>query len=456
MLRKNPGFTAVAMLTLALGLGANTAGFSVAKAVLFRPLGFETPDRLMWVRFLNTQTARVEDRLSWRDAEDIRASARTFESLALVGEPGATWEHDEGAEELPAWRVTPNLADVLRVRPILGRMFLPSDVEESDARVVLISHELWQGRFGGRPDIIGQTLRLDEKSHTVVGILPPGLEFPVERAPVVGTGSSIKAGIQAFWFPMRPWGEDHASRGERMFLAVGRLKPDVSEEGARTELNTLGQRLAAEHPETNRGWTFDLISFRDQILGGTRRGIPILAAAVAAVLLICCVNLANLLLARGVARQHELAVRLALGIGRSRLVQALTVEAFLLSLIGGAFGIALAMGALQGIRVLGAANVPFLRETTMDGISVAFTIGLSLLTTLVFGLLPALRQSQVDEADSLRAGTRTIGGRQIRAWQQGLLVGQTALVMVLLASAGLLLQSFRQLMGQDLGYKPQS
>jgi len=241
-----------------------------------------------------------------------------------------------------------------------------------------------------------------------------------------------------------------------MFLVVGRLKPDVTEDAARTELAALGQRLATDYPETNRRWSFELISFRDQVLGRTRQGIPMLAAAVAAVLLICCVNLANLLLARGVARQRELAVRLALGAGRRRLVQSLMIESVLLSLLGGGFGIALANGALQGIRVLGSANVPFIREATVDGAAVLFTAGLALLTALVFGLLPALRQSRVEAADSLRTGARTTGGPQIRAWQRGLLVGQIAVVLVLLASAGLLLESFRRLMAQDLGYKPQS
>ena len=181
-----------------------------------------------------------------------------------------------------------------------------------------------------------------------------------------------------------------------------------------------------------------------------------LAVAVAAVLLICCVNLANLLLARGVARQRELAVRLALGAGRRRLVRSLMMESVLLSLLGGALGITLAEGALQGIRVLGSANVPLIREATLDGAALVFTAGLSLLTALVFGLLPALRQSKAQDTDALRTGARTTGGPRIRAWQQGLLVGQIAVVLVLLASAGLLLESFHRLISQDLGYKPQS
>jgi putative ABC transport system permease protein len=456
-LLKNPGFTAVAVLTLALGIGANTVVFSVAKAVLFRPLGFDAPDRLMWIRLVNTQTGTSEDRLSWREIEDIRESTRSFDSVATFGAPGAIWKQDDRVEEVPALRVTPSLADVLQIRPMLGRTFLPSDVTETAGPVVLIGHELWQSRFGGGPDVIGQTVRLDEKFRTIVGILPPGLKFPLERAPSVGTGDSVKAGVQSFWFPLEELrGDDRVSRSARMFLPVTRLKAGVSEKTARAELAALGQRLAADHPETNRHWTFDLVSFRDQVLGRTRQGIPILAIAVGAVLLICCVNLANLLLARGVTRQRELAVRLALGAGRRRLVQALMMESVLLSLLGGGLGIGFAESALQGIRGLASANVPFIREATIDGSVLVFTVGLSLITALVFGLLPALRVSRVEATDSLRTGARTTGSPQIRVWQRGLLVGQIAVVLALLASAGLLLESFRRLMGQDLGYKPQS
>ena len=453
---KSPGFTAVAVFTLALGIAGNTVVFSVAKAVLLRPLGFEAPDRLMWIGLSDTQTGTTEDRLSWREIEDIRESTQSFESLAAFGSLSAAWNHDDRIEQLPALVVTSNLAGVLRIRPALGRSFLPSDAGESAAPVVLISHELWQARFGGRPDILGQTLRLNEKPRTVVGVLPAGLQFPLERAPSAGTGSILRAGPQSFWFPMQVHGYDRVSREARMSLSLGRLKSDVTEQGARAELAALGQRLAADHPETNRLWRFDLVSFRDQVLGRTRKGIPILALAVAAVLLMCCVNVANLLLARGVARQRELAVRSALGAGRGRLVQAFLTESVLLSLLGAGLGVALARGALLGIRSLGSANVPFIREATLDGAALVFTVGLSLIVALLFGWLPALRQSRVEATESLRAGARTTGGPQIRAWQQGLLVAQIAVVLSLLVSAGSLLESFRRLMGQDLGYKPQS
>jgi predicted permease len=454
---KSPGFTCVAVFTLALGIGANTVVFSVARTVLFRPLGFQGEDRLMWIRLVNTQTRANENDLSWQDVEDIRASTHSFESVATFGSPGVIWEDGGRSEEVSALRLTPNLADLLQLRPVLGRMFTASGASLRDDQTVLISHELWQSRFGGKPEVIGQTVRLDKKAYMIVGVLPPGLQFPLERAPSLGTGTILKAGQQLFWLPMpEPRGEDRASRSARMVLAVGRLKPSVPQEAARAELAALGKRLAVEFPESNRNWSFDVESFRDQILGRTRQGIPLLAAAVALVLLICCVNLANLLLARDLSRQRESAVRLAIGAGRGDLVRALMAESVLLALLGGCGGIAFANGALQIIRNLASTSVPFITGTTVDRTALAFTAGVSLLSSLVFGLLPALRQSRAQPADALRTGARSTGGPQIRAWQKNLLVGQLALVLVLLASAGLLLESFRRLIGQDLGYRPGS
>jgi putative ABC transport system permease protein len=456
-LLKNPGFTAVAVITLALGIGANTIVFSVARTVLLRPLGFDGEDRLMWIKRVNPQTDAIENQLSWQDLEDIRAATQSFESVVLDNSSDAKWEDGDRSEDVPVVRATPNLPETLRLRPASGRLLQPSDADANAEPVVVISDELWQSRFGGGPDVLGQTVHLDKKVRTIVGVLPPGVQFPIVRAPQSGIGSIVKAGVKPFWLPMsKPRGEDGTSRGARMFLGIGRLKPDVTEAAARAELAALGKRLAAEHPESNRNWSFTVLSFRDQVFGRTRQGIPLLAAAVVAVLLICCVNLANLLLARSVTRQRELAVRLALGAGRARLIRALLTESLMLSLLGGVAGMAFAQGALELIRNLAATTVPFIREAGLDGIAVAFTAGLSLLTALVFGLLPALRQSRAEAADALRTGTRSTGGPQIRAWQQGLLAGQIAVVLVLLASAGLLLESFRRLVGQNLGYQPRS
>jgi putative ABC transport system permease protein len=343
---------------------------------------------------------------------------------------------------------------MLHIRPALGRLFVDSDFDPSAAPVALMSHELWQTRFGGKPDILNQTVRFDNETRTIVGILPAGLNFPLERSPSQATGSNIRPGLQHFWFPLRLRGADRTSRGARMFLAIGRLKTD--EASARAELTALGRRLAVDHPETNRGMSFDLISLRDQLLGKTRRGIPLLAAAVGAVLMICCVNLANLLLARGMTRQRVWAVRLALGASRGRLIRTLMAENLVLALAGGMLGTILAQGALAGIRALSSTIIPFVREASIDWLVLAFTAGLSIITALIFSAVPAWSQMRIDATDALRSGQRTTAGPQIRRWQHGLLVGQVALVLVLLVSAGLLLESFRRLVVQDLGYKPRA
>ena len=411
----------------------------------------------MWIKRVNTQTGAIENQLSWQDLEDIRTATQSFESVILDSSSDEKWEDGDRNEKVSTMRATPTLAEALRLRPALGRLLQPSDADANAEPVALISHELWQSRFGGEPSVLGETVLLDKKVRTIVGVLPPGVKFPIVRAPVSGRGNIVKAGVKPFWLPMsKPRGSDGTSRAARIFLGVGRLKPGVSEAQARAELAALGKRLSVEHPESNRNVSFTVLSFRDQIFGRTRQGIPLLAAAVAAVLLICCVNLANLLLARGVTRQRELAVRLALGAGRGRLVQALMMESVMLALLGGGAGIALAHGTLHIIRDLAATTVPFIREAAVDGTVVTFTAGVSVLTGLVFGLLPALRQSRADAADALRTGTRSTGGPQVRALQHGLLVGQITVVLVLLTSAGLLLESFRRLLGQDLGYQPHS
>lgn len=454
---KNPGFTTVAVLTLALGISANTVVFSVIKTVLLRPLGFEGEDRLMWIQRVNLRTGAVEAQLSWRDLEDIRSTTRSFESVVTDNSSDGTWLDGDERRDLPVLRTTPNFADALGLRPALGRLLLPSDAAAGQEPVAVISHELWQSRFAGTPDVLDRTVRLDSDTRRIVGVLPPGLQFPIERAPASGSGSITKPGEKQFWIPMgQPDGEDATSRGARMFLGFGRLKPGVTEAEARAELTVLSQRLAGEFPESNRDWTFEVLSFRDQVFGRTVRSIPLLAGAVAAVLLICCVNLANLLLARSASRQKELAVRLALGSSRGRLIRAVLMESGWIAFLGGGVGLVLAFGALQVVRDLAVTSVPFIQEARLDGTAVGFTGGLSLLTALIFGLVPAWSQSRADAADALRTGARSIATPQIRAWQRSLLVGQVAMVLVLLASAGLLLESFRRLITQDLGYRPQS
>ena len=454
-LRSSPGFTLVAVLTLALGIGANTVVFSVAKGVLLRSTGVSDPERVVWVRPVNPALGNDAEQVSWRDYLDIGESVAGFESLALFAAPGAIWDHGDRLEERPALVTTPSLAEVLGIRAVLGRMLSDADAEPSAEPVALISYELWQARFGGKADVIGKTVPLGP-TRTIVGVLPPGLEFPAGRAPASGSGSGFEPGAKDFWFPLKVEGPDRVKRENRMFAAVGRLRPGASDAAVRSELALMSQRLAAEFPGSNRGWQFVAISLRDQILGPTRRGLFVLAGAVAAVLLVCCVNLANLLLARGAARRHELAVRAALGAGRGRIARGVLAEAAVLSLAGGCAGAFFAAWAVPAVRAAAPAEVPFIREVTVDGAVLAFTLALSLLTALVFGLIPALRQSRVGAAEALRSGARASAGHDVRAWQRSLLAGQVALVLVLLASAGLLLESFRKLTGQDLGYTSRS
>lgn len=453
---KHPGFTAVAVLTLALGIGANALVFSVVKSVLLRPLGFAEVERMMWVRMANTQNGNASDSISFSEWQDIKASVQSLDAVALIGLPGVLWQRGEEKTELGALASTPELAEVLQVRPALGRMFTQVDMPASAPDVTLISHELWQTKFGGKPDVLGQTVRLEDKTHTIIGVLPPGLQFPMERAPILAIGSIVKAEPRHFWLPLRVHGHDRESREARMFLAIGRLKSGVSEAQAEAELLAFSQRLATDHPVANRHLDFHLLSFRDHILGQSRHGIPLLAGAVVGVLLICCVNLANLLLARGMARQREFAVRLALGAGRWHLVRALMTESLLLSLLGAGLGIFLAENGLQAVRAMAVSSVPFIREVTIDGAVIGFTLVLSVITAGMFGLLPALRLSRTGTIESLRSGTRTTSGPQVRAWQQGLLVGQITMVLVLLTASGLLLESFRRLLNQDLGYQTSS
>ena len=454
---KNPGFTTVAVLTLMVGIGANTVVFSVARMVWQRPLGFAGEDRLVWIQRENLQTGAAEDDLSWRDMEDIRAGAGSFEFVGTFGSSSTSWEDGEQRTEVPVLQASVGLGDALRLRPVLGRLLEAGDAVGNGGPVAMIRYELWQSRFGGRADVIGQAVRLGERSRTIVGVLPAGLRFPLQRVTASGTDALVRAEQHAFWIPMEtPRGEDATSRGARMFPAMGRLKPGLDEATARAELAALGRRLGLQYPEWNRGWGFGVLSFRDQVFGRTRQGIPLLIAAVGLVLAICCVNLANLLLARGVAREREFTIRIALGAGRVRLARALMTENLLLAFLGGVAGVGFAHGVVGLIRRLAASSVPFIGEVRVDGVAVGFTAVVSLLTALVFGLLPALRHTRVEPVAALRTGTRASGGPRIHAWQQALLVGQVAVVLVLLAAGGLLMESFRRLVGQDLGYQPES
>jgi putative ABC transport system permease protein len=456
-LLKRPAFLLAAVLILAVGIGANTAMFAAAKAVLFRPLGFERADQLVWLRSTRVAAGVADTEVSWREIEDTRASSTSFQALGTFGVLSAPWEEHGRAEEVEAIQVTQGLVDALRLRSVLGRPLQASDAAEGAEAVAMVSEEFWRSRLGARPEVLGSRLRWDRRDFTIVGVVPAGFEFPLERLKPAGTGSGLPTGAKDLWLPLsEPKGQDRTSRGARMFVALGRLAPGVTLESARAEVVAIGQRVALEHPETNRGFGLDLLSMRDQVLGRTRQALPLVAAAVAAVLLMGCVNLAHLLVARGVERRREMALRLALGAGRHRLLRSAMIEAVVLAVMGGGLGWLVAVGTLRTMRHLGGGHVPFLNEASVDAAGVAFTVGLSVLTVLVFGLVPAWHLTRIDPADALRAGARASSMPGLRRWHQGMLMGQTSAVLVLLLSSVLLLESYRRLMGLDLGYRPDS
>lgn len=456
LLRNAPGFSLIAIVTFALGIGASTVVFGVVKGILYRSFGVHAEEEVFWLKWRHPENASNEEEFSWTDYQDLLTEAKSFEQLSLVGRPGATWEHGGRAEILQALSVSPSLFDLLPVRAMLGRSFVESDAEPSAASVVMISHELWQSRFGGDMGILGRNLHLNDEDRTVVGILPPNLEFPLGHPLSRGTGAGVFSGIHDIWMPLQVRGTDRTARGHRMFWLIGRLKPGTAESSARAELASITSLWAQSFPDTNRGLRIELIALRDQVLGRTRHAIQVLAAAVAGVLLVCCVNISNLLLARGVMRERELAVRQALGASRARLLRSQFVESLTLSFLGGALGVVLAGVIMACLRRFGPPEVPFLSEIALDGNVLAFVAILSFAVALLAGSLPAIRQIRADELETLKSGTRTTSGPRLRLWQQGLLVAQVALVLVLLTSSILLLESFRRLAGVDLGYQPKS
>jgi putative ABC transport system permease protein len=437
MLLKQPGFTLIAVLTLALGIGANTAIFSVVNAVLLRPLPYEQADRLIYLaengENFGEMSVAYPNYLDWRaqqtSFENLGAYRRTTFNLTGHGEPVQV----RGAD------VAPDVWTALKVQPLLGRFFTAADDTPEAAPVAVISHNLWQGRLGGAANIVGQTIALDERSFTVIGVMPAGFSFP--RRVDVWAPLGRLANLQRYQRR-----DNHPG-----LSGVARLKSGVTMEQAQAEMNAIAARLAQAYPASNKGNTVNARSLKTQVVGDVERALWVILAAVGCVLLIACANVANLMLARGAARQRELAVRLALGASRWRIARQLLTESLILALLGGLPGLLLSQWAIDGLLKAFPDVLPRTGEIKTDLAVLGFTFLVSTATGLLFGLAPAWQAGRTDAQLALKDAGRSIAGSKGR-WRNALVVAEVALTLVLLIGAGLLLRSFGQLLRTQPGF----
>jgi putative ABC transport system permease protein len=453
MLRKSPGFTAVAVVTLALGIGANTAIFSVVRAVLLPPLPFANPGRLVQIQLRDRKTGEPANWVSIRDVADWRAQNRSFESIGVhrfalqsltaAGQPDALYGASLSANMLP----------MLGVPPLMGRYFSPAEDQPGHNQVVILSYDLWQRRFAADRAIVGRTIRLtgvQTQNYIVVGVMPRGFNFPLN----VPSSVSLPTHQMAFWIPM---GVDplRESRDGKRCLVVARLKPGVSLDQARADLDAIAARIERESPQTNTGVGVRVVPFAHYVLGRARAAMLIMLGAVGLLILLACANIANLLLARATSRRRETGIRLALGADRPRLLRQWITESLLLAAGGGGAGLLIAAASLGFLVHLAPQDIPRLGQTRLDSAVLAFAVGLSLLAGLLFGALPAWLAAGTDPQAALADGgarSTTAPGRS-RA-RDLLIVGEAALSVLLTVGAGLLVKSLVRLLDVDPGFRP--
>ena len=456
MLTKKPGFTAVAVLALALGVGANSAIFSVVNGVVLRALPYKNPESLMmvWSRRVSLQAATgssefpvsAADFLAWRDQNQAFTQIAAFHSqpfnITGAGEP----------EFLGGVRSSADLFSLLGIEAQLGRTFLPEEDQPGAGHVVIISHGLWERRFGSDPQIIGQKLTLNDDPYTVVGVMPAGFQFPRKGEMPAGYQFPRQAELYTplAWTPVQA-----GNRGRNFLAVVARLKPEVTLAQAQVDMDAIAGRLTEQYPQSNTNKDVLLVPLHQQVVGKVRTALLVLLGAVGFVLLIACANVANLLLARAASRQKEIAIRTALGASRSRIVRQLLTESILLALTGGTLGLLLSMWGIDLLVAISPANLPRVDAISVDARVFGFTLAVSLLTGIVFGLVPAIQASKPDVNEALKEGGRASSTGHNR-FRSVLVASEVALSLVLLIGAGLMIRSFVRLLNEGPGLNPEN
>jgi putative ABC transport system permease protein len=444
-LLKRPAFAAVAIITLALGIGANTAIFSIINALVIKPPSIADPNRVvaLWKTPLGKQDEHFVSYLDW---QDWRTRNQSLEDIAAYKPNSFTLLENGEAEEIQGMRVTANFLSVLKVKPFRGRDFVVEEEKRGSQPVTIISYEYWQSKFGGNESVLNRQINLNGKAHTIIAILPPGFEFPLTtNEPLVWTTVTGEA-------------SNLTERGAQILRAVGRLKPGVSIDSAQADMTRLAANLAQEYPQNDRDQTITLVSAHEQIVGkDIRRALWLLLGAVGFILLIACTNMANLLLVRASTMQREIAIRSALGASRWRIARQLGVESLLLSIMSGGVGVMLAIWGLSAIKLYGAGQLPRIAEVRIDGRVLIFTLAVSVFTGVLFSLVPILKSSRPDINEALRSGGKgSSSGRSLRLWRDSLVVIEVSLSLILLVGAGLMIKSFAQLANVSPGFDPKN
>jgi putative ABC transport system permease protein len=439
MLRKNPGFTAVALVALALGIGANSAIFSVVNAVLLRPLPFKDPASLVRIWGKLDQVGIPKNWISQPELLDIKEQSQTIEDLAAYETGGANLTSSGDPARVNMASVNASLFPLLGIQPSIGRTFLEEEDKPGRDKVVLVGDALWRSRFGADPEMVGKTIGLSGTTYTVIGIMPAGFRFPDQ---------------DELWVPLAIDTANLDNRGNHGLEVIARLKPGVTPQQAQADLTNIAATLEERYPNfyANTGWGLYPVAVLDELVAEIRPALYILLGAVGFVLLIACANVANLLLARASAREKEVAIRAAMGARRGRLIQQLLTESIILAVIGSALGLGLAYVGVKLFVTFGPSEIPRLEEIGLDGRVVGFSILIAVITGVVFGLAPAIQISKPDLHDSLKEGGRgsTSGRHRLR---NVLVVSEVAIALVLLIGAGLMIKSFQRLLRIDMGFR---